>query len=223
MSSCTSASKLERPVKAVSNCEMRGWASRFPERAWKASRTVFWRCVTGSEGLTRACHLLVVLSLQLFDFPLQLFRLLPGLIHCLDSCFGCRFQPARLWRAENADWTATSGVRAWRLASLSASQAYSAFACIAASSSESLKCSLSLEPVQDLCQIDIWRGGRFGVGRVPRFLFQLGTWAAASGTPGAPEGFGAPHRRREPQSLEAAKAASPAIRNARPTISLKHC
>ena len=85
----------------------------------------------------------------------------------------------RFCRAEKAAWTATSGVLAWRLASLSASQACSIFACMAARSSESLKCSFSLSP----SFARLYSGGADGfcVGRAPRLRLRRGTWAAAAG------------------------------------------
>ena len=85
-----------------------------------------------------------------------------------------------------------------------------------------LEVRVFLELVQKLCQVDLWKGGRllrwtcpslsispWGLGRCLKSARRtVGLWSPASVTTLA----------REPQTLEATVAASPAVRNARPTI-----
>ena len=85
---------------------------------------------------------------------------------------------------------------AGRLASLSASQACSAFLCIAASSSESLKCSLFLSPSRILTRLTSGGWTALALDVCLAFCSSLGPGQLHSGAPGEPLGLGAPHRRQ---------------------------
>ena len=199
---------------------MRGWASGFPERAWNAARTLLCKLETGSGGLVRRA------SSSSYSF--DSLSISPCLLHCLGCFLGCLFQLGDLGlrlghrglailegRESCLDRNiGSSGLAFGELVS---------FPCLHGRKLlRILEVLVFFEPVQDLCQIVLWRGRRLL--RWPRSSLAISTWdlgcsgrralsAVGLRSPATPTLLAG-----KPQTLEATMAASPAIRHTRPTI-----